>query len=54
VFAGWLDAIEELIRRYSDRLGGKVVIDPSNPITADGKGGFVRTLPDRVSAGRGI
>ena len=30
---------------------GKVVIDPSNPIGPDGKGGFKRTLPDGVSSG---
>ncbi len=54
VLAVPFDAIKELIGTYSSQLAGKVVIDPSNPITADDKGGFVRTLPDGVSAGSGI
>jgi predicted dinucleotide-binding enzyme len=51
VFAVWLDPMKELIDAHMTKLGGKVVIDPSNPITDDGKGGFVRTLPDGVSSG---
>lgn len=51
VFAVWLDVIKELIEAHGDQLDGKVVIDPSNPIAPDGNGGFVRTLPDRVSSG---
>jgi 8-hydroxy-5-deazaflavin:NADPH oxidoreductase len=51
VFAVWLDAIKELVTAHQGRLGGKVVIDPSNPIGPDGKGGFTRTLPAGVSSG---
>jgi 8-hydroxy-5-deazaflavin:NADPH oxidoreductase len=51
IFAVWLNVLEELVRKNAPRLAGKVVIDPSNPIAPDGKGGFVRTLPDGVSAG---
>jgi 8-hydroxy-5-deazaflavin:NADPH oxidoreductase len=51
VFAVWLDAIKELVTAHQGRLGGKVVIDPSNPIGPDGKGGFARTLPAGVSSG---
>jgi 8-hydroxy-5-deazaflavin:NADPH oxidoreductase len=51
IFAVWLDPMKELIATYGSRLAGKVVIDPSNPIGPDGKGGFMRTLPDGVSAG---
>ena len=51
VFAVWLDSMKELIQRHASALDGKVVIDPSNAITSDGKGGFVRTLPDGVSSG---
>src|SRR5438445_689424 len=39
------------IQTHAGVLDGKVVVDPSNPITSDGKGGFVRTLPDGVSSG---
>jgi predicted dinucleotide-binding enzyme len=51
VLAVWLDTTRELIAENGDVLHGKVVVDPSNPITADGKGGMTRTLPDGESAG---
>jgi 8-hydroxy-5-deazaflavin:NADPH oxidoreductase len=51
IFAVWLSVLEDLVRQNTARLAGKVVIDPSNPIAPDGKGGFMRTLPDGVSAG---
>jgi len=51
VLAVWLDTTKELIAQNGDVLRDKVVIDPSNPITADGKGGMARTLPDGESAG---
>jgi 8-hydroxy-5-deazaflavin:NADPH oxidoreductase len=50
IFAVWLDVLEDLVRHNAARLAGKVVIDPSNPIGPDGKGGFMRTLPDGVSS----
>ncbi len=50
IFAVWLDVTKQLIDRYSRELGGKVVIDPSNPIGPDGQGGYERTLPDGVSS----
>jgi 8-hydroxy-5-deazaflavin:NADPH oxidoreductase len=51
IFAVWLNVLEDLVRQNATHLSGKVVIDPSNPIAPDGKGGFKRTLPDGVSAG---
>jgi 8-hydroxy-5-deazaflavin:NADPH oxidoreductase len=51
IFAVWLDTLEDLVRQNATRLDGKVVVDPSNPIGPDGKGGFMRTLPDGVSSG---
>jgi 8-hydroxy-5-deazaflavin:NADPH oxidoreductase len=51
VFAVWFEPMKELIRSHSDLLGGKVVVDPSNPVADDGKGGYARTLPDGVSSG---
>ncbi|TME68921.1 MAG: NADP oxidoreductase coenzyme F420-dependent [Chloroflexi bacterium] len=50
VLAVWLDTTKELISQNGDLLHGKVVVDPSNPIQLDGKGGFSRTLPDGQSA----
>ena len=51
VFAVPLDVTTSLIARYADALGGKVVLDPSNPIRSDGMGGAVRTLPDGQTSG---
>lgn len=51
IFAVWLDAMKELIAQHEAELPGKVVIDTSNPVGPDGKGGFRRTLPDGVSSG---
>jgi len=51
VFAVWFDVLRDLVGQNADRLAGKVVVDPSNPIGPDGKGGFKRTLPDGVSSG---
>src|SRR5512132_3446750 len=51
VFAVWLDTLKELVAQHADLLRGKVVVDPSNPVAQDGKGGVVRTLPDDQSSG---
>ena len=50
IFAVWLDSIKELVVNNADRLPGKVVIDPSNPIAVGGDGQYSRTLPDGVSS----
>lgn len=51
VFAVWFDAIKELLIQYAAELQGKIIIDPSNPIAPDGKGGFVKTIDEKQSAG---
>jgi len=51
VFAVWFDTLKDLIVQHADRLKGKVVVDPSNPIAQDTDGGFVRMLPDGQSSG---
>jgi 8-hydroxy-5-deazaflavin:NADPH oxidoreductase len=51
VFAVWLDTLKDLIAQHADLLKGKVVVDPSNPVAQDGKGGVVRSLPDNQSSG---
>ncbi|MBV9310386.1 MAG: NAD(P)-binding domain-containing protein [Solirubrobacterales bacterium] len=50
IFAVWLDVTKELIADHGARLAGKVVIDPSNPITVAADGTYPRTLPDGVSS----
>lgn len=51
IFAVWLDTIEEMVTRYAGVLPGKIIVDPSNPLGPDGKGGFTRTLPEGESSG---
>ncbi len=52
ILAVYLDAIKELIASHQASLAGKVVVDPSNPIAPDGKGGFRKTIPDAQSSGQ--
>jgi 8-hydroxy-5-deazaflavin:NADPH oxidoreductase len=52
VFAVWLDAFEQLIAEYGERLAGKVVIDPSNPVGPDGAGGYRKVIPEQESSGQ--
>jgi predicted dinucleotide-binding enzyme len=51
VFAVWFDAIKELLSTYSTVLQGKLIIDPSNPIAPDEKGGFKKIIGKDESAG---
>ena len=51
VFAVWFSAIKELLRQYSSELGGKIIVDPSNPIAPDEKGGFKKIIGGKDSAG---
>lgn len=51
VLALWLDQMREVIDEVADLLPGKLVIDPSNPITVAADGTFTRTLPEGQSSG---
>jgi predicted dinucleotide-binding enzyme len=51
VFAVWLDVMKNLISQNQAKLDGKIVVDTSNPVAANDKGEFHRTLPDGVSSG---
>ena len=51
VFAVWFDAVKELFNTYATELQGKIIIDPSNPIAPDEKGGFKKTIGENQSAG---
>lgn len=51
VMAVWFDAIKELFYQYEAILHGKIIIDPSNPIAPDGKGGFKKIIGENESAG---
>jgi 8-hydroxy-5-deazaflavin:NADPH oxidoreductase len=52
IFGVWFNVIRELIPQYRDKLAGKVVVDPSNPIAPDAKGGFKKTIPQNESSGQ--
>jgi predicted dinucleotide-binding enzyme len=52
VFAVYFSTIKELIGEYRGKLAGKIVVDPSNPIAPDGKGGFKKTIPQDQSSGQ--
>ena len=52
ILAIYLDAIKEFVATYRDLLVGKIVVDPSNPIAPDGKGGFKKTIPANQSSGQ--
>ena len=45
ILAVYFDVMKDLIAAYHGTLAGKIVVDPSNPIAPDGKGGFKKTIP---------
>jgi predicted dinucleotide-binding enzyme len=51
VFAIWFEAIKEVFNQYSSGLQGKIIVDPSNPIAPDEKGGFKKIIGENQSAG---
>jgi 8-hydroxy-5-deazaflavin:NADPH oxidoreductase len=51
VFAVWFSAIKELLHQYATELEGKIIVDPSNPIAPDDKGGFKKIIGENESAG---
>jgi 8-hydroxy-5-deazaflavin:NADPH oxidoreductase len=51
VFAVWFNAIQELVKKYATELQGKIIVDPSNPIAPDDKGGFKKNIGEKESAG---
>lgn len=54
VLAIWFDAIKEVLKQYASDLQGKIIIDPSNPIAPDDKGGFIKIIGESESAGKTI
>lgn len=51
---GFPTALDMVAGELADLLPGKVLVDPTNPIVADGSGGFERVLPDDESAGQAV
>jgi 8-hydroxy-5-deazaflavin:NADPH oxidoreductase len=52
VIAVWLPSFQELIGQYGQRLAGKVIVDPTNPIGPDGNGGFRKVIGEQESSGQ--
>ena len=51
VMAVWFNAIQEVFKTYALELQGKIIVDPSNPIAPDEKGGFKKIIGENQSAG---
>ncbi len=52
IMSVWFSTIQELLTTYAAELQGKIIVDPSNPIAPDGKGGFKKIIGAEESAGR--
>jgi predicted dinucleotide-binding enzyme len=52
VLAIWLDVMKFFIPEFGEKLVGKIVVDPSNPVGPDGKGGMMKTIPADQSSGQ--
>ena len=52
VVAVWLDDFKQFIAQYGQRLAGKVIVDPSNPVGPDGDGGYRKVIGEQESSGQ--
>ena len=52
VFAVWFDVFKQLIAEFGERLAGKVIVDPTNPVAPDGNGGFQKIIGEQESSGQ--
>lgn len=52
VLAIYFDPIKEFFKTYATELKGKIIVDPSNPIAPDEKGGFKKIIGADESAGQ--
>jgi len=52
ILAVWFNAIKELFYQYDAVFQGKIIIDPSNPIAPNDKGGFDKIIGENESAGQ--
>jgi predicted dinucleotide-binding enzyme len=51
VLAIYFDPIKDFFKQYASELEGKIIVDPSNPIAPDEKGGFKKIIKENQSAG---
>lgn len=52
VLAVYFATIKEIFAQYATELQGKIIVDPSNPIAADDKGGFKKIIGQNESSGQ--
>ena len=52
VLGMWFETIKQFIVANRASLVGKIIVDPSNPIAPDGKGGFRKFIPADQSSGQ--
>lgn len=52
VLAVYFASIKEIFAQYATELQGKIIVDPSNPIAPDDKGGFKKIIGQDESAGQ--
>ncbi|WP_136669237.1 NADPH-dependent F420 reductase [Flavobacterium sp. H122] len=52
ILAIWFDSIKEVLKTYASELQGKIIVDPSNPIAPDEKGGFKKIIGADESSGQ--
>jgi 8-hydroxy-5-deazaflavin:NADPH oxidoreductase len=52
VLAVWFDVFKQLIAQYGERLAGKMIVDPTNPVAPDGNSGFRKVIGEQESSGQ--
>jgi predicted dinucleotide-binding enzyme len=52
VVALWLDPFKQFIARYGERLAGKVIVDPTNPVGPDSDGNYRKVIGETESSGQ--
>jgi 8-hydroxy-5-deazaflavin:NADPH oxidoreductase len=52
VLAVWLPDFEQLIAQYGQRLAGKIIVDPTNPVGPDADGNYRKVIGEQESSGQ--
>ena len=52
VLSVYFASIKEIFVQYASELQGKIIVDPSNPIAPDDKGGFKKIIGQNESSGQ--
>jgi 8-hydroxy-5-deazaflavin:NADPH oxidoreductase len=48
----WLDDFKQFIAQYGERLAGRVIVDPTNPVGPDSDGGYRKVIGEQESSGQ--